>query len=111
MTEPACWAALLLAKNGFMLGLLLNAEADPTANVYDGKAIWSAHLPQDVVYVVFHGLFGKAELVRHFFIGESALDQPNELLLSAAKPETGFEVQTGESRLMLAYPLEQRAGE
>ena len=89
----------------------LNAEADATAKVYDGKPIWSAQFPQDVVHVVFHGLFGKAELVRHFFICESALDQPDELLLPAAKPEAGFEIQTGESRLMLAYPLEQRAGE
>jgi hypothetical protein len=63
------------------------------------------------VYVVFHGLLGKIELVRHLFIRESALDQPDELLLSAAKPEAGLKIQTRESRLMLAYPLEQRAGE
>jgi hypothetical protein len=89
----------------------LNIEADVTANFHDGETIRRPHLSQDAMHVVLNRLLGEVKLACHFFIGQTLLDQPNQLLLPAAKPQAGLKVQTGNGGLVLGHPLKQSSGE
>src|SRR5258708_35208960 len=89
----------------------LNAKAFIATHFHDGEPVWRPHLAQHAMHVVLYRLFGKVQPARHFLVGKSLLNQPHQLLLSAAEAQAGLEVQVRDGRLMPRYPLEERDGE
>ena len=59
----------------------------PSHPLNDAEAIRRPHLPEYVVYVIFHRLLGKAEPQRNLLIRQALPQQFYQLLLSPAEPK------------------------
>lgn len=84
---------------------LLEAETEILAGSNNRKPVGRAHLAQHAVNMILNGLLREIQLIRHLLVGEPALDQSDELLLSSAEPQTGSGMQAGKRRFMPYHPL------